>query len=261
MFFVNIDRWLAVFQFLCFNSVLIPTLMTPIQLPFVAIARDAGLSSKEREKFVEGMATGDEDELVLERSVYNRLQLSVEAAVLKALKPDGEAASMQSQKPPLLYATPGMLTPLYKIGHPRGQVVGQLFKAGLARSVMSDNAVKGMSDTDEFKDKRGVLAALVFWGNQHGVQLFSTTLDENQVLPPRMVMHLDQSDGSSVQVAFSADQFPSEAPGGLVFGAEATEWYQAVQALHEGNVTEGRGAEYLYEMCTGQKLTPMNYGR
>ena len=218
------------------------------EIDFDRIAEEAGLEPKSGAHFVEGMTQGAE-ELYLERGAYTLLQAFLERLVLEAT--DINELPQADDERPFAYATPNPLTPLYTPGHPRHRIAGIMFRRLMGISVMDESSFRSiMSENMRVQCDISITAERAF---QYDANLFSTTLNAEDVQPPRMTMHFDGGNGP-VRVAFVAEQVPSQAAGRLVFGDEATAMYRSVQATHRQNVQDGRGAEYVYQTITGQKL-------
>ncbi len=218
-------------------------------IDFDGIAEEVGLDSVAAGHFVEGMK-GDADQLPLERDAYTLLQTVLEREVMKAASPD-EVPQSHAERP-FAYATPNPLTPLYTFSHPRWQVVRTMFSRLMAVSVMGDPGL--VSTTDKNMDAAFNVSSLAREAFERGAELFSTTHIPDDVQPPCMTMHLERESGS-VRVAFVAEQLPSKTAGRLVFGDEATAMYRAVQAVHQKNVLEGRGNEYVFVTIRGELLS------
>lgn len=218
------------------------------EIDFDRIAQEARLEPKASAQFLEGMTAGAGD-LPLERDAYTLLQSVLECEVLGAT--DLNELPEEDAERPFAYATPNPLTPLYTHGHPRNRIAGIMFRRLMGVSVMDDASFT--STVSENMRAGRVVSLAAARAFQHDANLFSTTMNSEDVQPPRMTMHFDGATGP-VRVAFVAEQLPSQTAGRLVFGDEATAMYQAVQALHQKNVSEGRGAEHVYQTITGEVL-------
>lgn len=218
------------------------------EIDFDRIAEETRLDPKSGAHFVEGMKQGAE-QLPLGREEYTTLQAILEREVLGATDLN-EVPRVDAERP-FAYATPNPLTPLYTQGHPRHRIAGIMFRRLMGVSVMGDASFRSTIDENMRAGREvSVTAGRAF---QHDANLFSTTLNIEDVQPPRMTMHFEGANGP-IRVAFLAEQLPSQTAGRLVFGDEATAMYRSVQELHQQNVREGRGAEYVYQTITGQEL-------
>lgn len=217
-------------------------------IDFKELAEQAGLSGAEQDHFAEGMTQGAED-LPLGREQYTMLQAFIEREVLGKIDLDETPTDHEGR--PFVYATPKPLTPLYTHGHPRKRIAEIMFRRLLGISVMDDAVLRSTVEENMRAGREiSVTAGRAF---HNGGDIFSTTLNPNDVQPPRMAMHFAQ-EGIVSRVALVADQLPSETAGRLVFGDEATAMYRKVQDMHAENVRAGRGAQHVYRTITGQEL-------
>lgn len=154
---------------------------------------------------------------------------------------------------PFAYVTPKPLTPLIQSAHPRAAVAESMFRRLMGVSVMSDAGFRSTVETNTPAGR--VISLAAGRAFQHDADLFSTTMNPEDVQPPRMTMHFVDETGQPVSVAFLAEQQPSKTEGRLVFGSKAESMYKDVQAQHKRNIAEGQGAEYIYQTITGRALT------
>ncbi|MEK9160194.1 MAG: hypothetical protein AAB383_05710 [Patescibacteria group bacterium] len=220
--------------------------MDKAPINFKDLAKQAELSELEQDHFAEGMSQGAAD-LPLGRDAYTWLQAFVEREVLSQI----DDTPTNHQDRPFVYATPKPLTPLYTPEHPRNRIAGMMFARLLGISVMDDATLRStVSENMRAAREISVAALRAFCSDG---DIFSTTLNPDDVQPPRMAMHFTQGE-SPLRVAFVAEQLPSDTAGRLVFGDEATAMYQQIQAMHSENVRAGRGAQHVYKTITGEEL-------
>lgn len=220
-----------------------------MQQAFENIARLSGLSSEERDGFLESVSAPDRaGSLKLDRAPYNRLQREVERAVYLALhQVGGQDFARGPLHAPLVYSTAKPLTPL-RIYHERRHILQRLLNSGAVVSVMSTHGICDFVNTaDSFERTNFLVEVLSLLGNSSMDGSFSVSLpSDSEPAEGFCAANLRVlGEGENVFLAFKALQAPSKDPGELLFGLTASALFDHIRRTHLDNLAEGRDTQFV----------------
>lgn len=203
------------------------------------IARDAEFSPTEADHFVSGLRGETVDSLEIDRERYNLVQALVERGILESNS--GKVVA----KKPLAYMTKKPPTPfrLDWAGRPRGRLMRDILRNGLGTSVIDGTTFKVIQANKElgiYRHYGRIAEALARKGSD------SCSVTSEEVAVQQSFMAVDgEIDGDAVKVVFTAKQVPSDEAGSIIFGDVALGMFELTGIIHERNLLEGRGGQYI----------------
>lgn len=227
------------------------------ELDFIKLAKDAGLTPNQAELFAEGLDGEHTETIVLAREPYTQLQTMFEKALMEVILANPELVFLDQEdylRPPFLYRTPKLGTPVHNPKHPRADVIKSMVDAPIPAAALLCNyenlQVIGAMPHLQDKSAKERLAQILYGGNRV-IDPFS--YNPKGVGTDHTFMAM-RSFGGLSPVQFEASQMAdlkNEDPGRLVFGEEALADYERGLTRHHVNRLCWRTGRMIKEIILG----------
>ncbi|MBU1446061.1 hypothetical protein KKD70_02250, partial [Patescibacteria group bacterium] len=102
------------------------------ELDFMELAKNVGLTQEQAYKFATGLDGQHTETMALARDPYTKLQTYFERALMEVFLANPEIVFPNEEdylRPPFLYRTPKLVTPVHNPAHPRADVIKSMIKS------------------------------------------------------------------------------------------------------------------------------------
>ena len=227
------------------------------ELDLKQIANDAELNPSQAEKFAKGLDGEHSNTMGLAREPYTQLQTIFEKALMKVILANSELVFTDEEdklRPPFLYRTPKLGTPVHNPTHPRSEVIKNMVDSSIPAAALVCNfeGLQAIGDMEHMKaeDTRERLARILSVENRI-VDPFSSNPKGESTNHTFMAM---RGFGGLSPIQFEASQMPdltNKEPGKLIFGEEALAAYERGLIRHHINRLQGRTSKFIKNTILG----------
>lgn len=227
------------------------------ELDFKALAQEAGLTAEQAELFARGLEGQHTDTLDLAREPYTQLQTMFEKALMEVILSNPEVAFSDKEdkyRPPFLYRTQKLGTPVHNSEHPRADVIRSMVDAPIPAAALLCNS-ENLQVIGEMPHLQDISAqerlAQILSGQNRIIDPFSCNPKGASTNHSFMAMRFL---GGLSPIQFEASQMAelkNQTPGRLVFGGEASDNYENGIIIHHLNRMCGRTNAFIKGIILG----------
>jgi len=224
------------------------------ELDLRQIATDAGLKPQQAEHFARGLEGKQTNTIGLAREPYTQLQTKFEKALMAVIlaNPDLVFSDEEDKlRPPFLYRTPKLGTPVHNPKHPRADIIESMVNAPIPAAALVCN-FESLQSVREMEHLRAPHArdrlARILTGHGHVIDPFSSNPEGS---PTDHTFMATRPFGGLSPIQFEASQMPdltNKEPGRLIFGEEALAAYERGIIRHHINRLQGRASKFIREI-------------
>jgi len=215
------------------------------------LAQNAGLNPYQAEQFAKGLEGKHSNTMELARQPYTQLQAEFEKALTQIMLANPELTFPDEEdklRPPFLYRTPKLATPIHNPAHPRADIIQSMIDSPtpLATFTCNFEELKDIKNMEHFKEPNTQKRLLnILSNNDRTIDPFTSNTKGNPTNHTFMATRFFK--GLS-PIQFEASQMPNltnEKPGRLVFGEEALAAYERGLIQHHINRIQGRTSDFI----------------